>query len=210
MAQTTGRDNVRGEADKAADMAQEVVAQATDAMTQGIAASTDEVQSGTERMLDAAKDLTEQAPSPMVRLVLDRTAPAMHDMVKAESDLATFWLEMTRDQAQHTIDTMQRLAGVRDWREALDLQSQLSAREHGADVRGHLASAHPDPLAGRQHARCWPRQFEGRRLSYRRRPAQPRRPRPALDRQRSSAISPARAPIRRRSALRRMKPSASR
>ena len=56
----------------------------------------------------------------MVRLVLDRTAPAMQDMVKAESDLATFWLEMTRDQAQHTIETMQRLAGVRDWREALD------------------------------------------------------------------------------------------
>ena len=60
------------------------------------------------------------AAAPMVRLVLDRTAPAMQDMVKAESDLATFWLEMTRDQAQHTIETMQRLAGVRDWREALD------------------------------------------------------------------------------------------
>lgn len=123
MAQTTGRDNVRGETDKAADTAQEVVAETTDAMTQGIAASTAEMQSGTERMLNAAKDLTEQALSPMVRLVPDRTAPAMHDMVKAESDLATFWLEMTRDQAQHTIDTMQRLAGVRDWREALDLQA---------------------------------------------------------------------------------------
>lgn len=123
MAQTTGRDNVRGEADKAADMAQEMAAQATDAMIQGTAASVEEVQSGTELILDAAKDLTEQSPTPMVRLVLDRTAPAMHGMVKAESELANFWLEMTRDQAQHTIDTMQRLASVRDWREALDLQA---------------------------------------------------------------------------------------
>jgi hypothetical protein len=89
----------------------------------GIAATTEAVQAGRERMLDTAKELAEHAPTPMVRLVLDRTAPAMHDMVKAESDLATFWLEMTRDQAQHTIETMQRLASVRDWREALDLQS---------------------------------------------------------------------------------------
>jgi hypothetical protein len=123
MAQTTGRDNVRGEADKAGDAAQELAALASDATAQAISTATEAVQAGAGRTLDAARELAEQVEAPMVRLVLDRAAPAMHDMVKAESDLATFWLEMTRDQAQHTIDIMQRLATVRDWREALDLQA---------------------------------------------------------------------------------------
>ena len=123
MAQTTGRDSARSEAGKAAEMAHDMIEQTTDAVVEGIAAATEAVQSGTERALDAAKELAREGATPIVRLVLDRTAPAMHDMVKAEGDLANFWLETTRDQAQHTIETMQRLAGVRDWREALDVQS---------------------------------------------------------------------------------------
>ena len=123
MAQTTGRDSARSETGKAAEMAHDMGEQTTGAVAEGIAATAEAVQSGTERMLDTAKELAAGAASPMVRLVLDRTAPAVQDMVKAESDLASFWLEVTRDQAQHTIETMQRLAGVRDWREALDVQS---------------------------------------------------------------------------------------
>jgi hypothetical protein len=123
MAQTTSKDSARNETVKASDMAQDVVERTSAVAADGIAATTEATQAGTKRMLEAAEELADKAPSPMVRLVLDRTTPAMHEMVKAESDLATFWLEMTRDHAQQTLETMQRLAGARTWREALELQS---------------------------------------------------------------------------------------
>jgi hypothetical protein len=123
MAQSTSRDSARSETAKAAELAQDSVERTSDAVAEGFGATIEAVQSGTKRMLDAAEELAEKSPNPMVRLVLDRTGPAMQDMVKAESDLATFWLETTRDHAQHTIETMQRLAQARTWREAMELQS---------------------------------------------------------------------------------------
>jgi hypothetical protein len=123
MAQSTSRDSARSETAKAAELAQDSVERTGDAVADGIAATTEAVQSGTRRMLDAAEELVGKSANPMMRLVLDRTGPAMQDMVKAENDLASFWLEMSRDHAQHTLETMQRLAAARTWREAMELQS---------------------------------------------------------------------------------------
>ena len=138
MAQTTGRDSARSEAGKAAEMAHDMVEQTTRAVAEGIAATAEAAQSGTERMLDTAKELAAGAASPMVRLVLDRTAPAVQDMVKAESDLASFWLETPRPGPAHHRDHAAPGRGPRLARGARRAE-RLSAREHGAHGRGHLA-----------------------------------------------------------------------
>ena len=61
----------------------------------------------------------------MLRLVLDRTGPAMQEMVQAESDLAGFWLDKVREHTQLTMDTMRRLAAARDWRTAFTIQGEF-------------------------------------------------------------------------------------
>ena len=123
MAQSTGRDNIGNEPGKGVGAAKRMADRAADMATDAVAQTTEAMNAGTERVLEASRDFAESVRAPMVRLVLDRTAPAMQDMVQAESDLATFWLEMTRDQTQHTIETMQRLAEVREWRDAFEIQS---------------------------------------------------------------------------------------
>ena len=66
--------------------------------------------------------LAERAPT--LRLVLDRAAPAMQELVRAESDLASFWLESARDHTRLAFETMQRLASTRDWKSALTIQAE--------------------------------------------------------------------------------------
>ena len=104
---------------------------------------------------------------------------------------------------------MQRLASVRDWREALDLQSDylresMARMAEGISRQLNLTRTltHSMLDAGRGNFRTPPDH-----------PPEADAPASASTRCRSSAcsaISLASAPIRRRSALRRMKPSASR
>lgn len=106
MAQTTGRDTAHGE--NAAEAAAEVTRQ---------------MQEGTGAALDKAQKLAEEMASPMLRLVLDRTPPAMRELVEKEGELASFWFETGRAQIEHTLETMRHLAEARDWQEMLRIQS---------------------------------------------------------------------------------------
>ena len=176
MAQTTGRDSARSETGKAAEMAHDMVEQTTGAVAEGIAATAEAVQSATERMLDTAKELAAGAASPMVRLVLDRTAPAMQDMVKAESDLASFWLETDpRSGPAHHRDHAAPGRRPRRARGARAAERAICARawrgwpracSRQLSVTRTLTSSMFDAGA----------QPEGRRLSRRLRPARQRRP----------------------------------
>jgi hypothetical protein len=46
-------------------------------------------------------------------------------VLKAEGDLAGFWLELVREQVAHGAETFGKLATTRDWREAVELQGTL-------------------------------------------------------------------------------------
>ena len=62
----------------------------------GIQATVEETtRKGAAHVLEQVEELAERAP--MLRLVLDRAAPAMRELVRAESDLAGVWLETARD-----------------------------------------------------------------------------------------------------------------
>ena len=113
MAQTINRDAGRDAADKVADTAAEAVGKTAEAVT-----------AATERTIEGARDMAERARRPMVRLMSGQAAPEMAELVGAEADLARFWLDLVREQMQRNIDTMQRLAAVRDWREALEIQNE--------------------------------------------------------------------------------------
>lgn len=128
MTQPTGRDSAHGAVGQAADAMSQGIERTADAAVESVARGAAEVEAGARRALDAA---AEAAGTPMLRLVLDRTAPAMQEMVRAERDLATFWIELTRDQSEHTIETCRRLAEVRDWREAFQIQSDYLQRSLG-------------------------------------------------------------------------------
>ena len=82
-------------------------------------------QAGAERQAEATQALADQA-APMLRLVLDRTGPAMQEVVQAESDLAGLWLNTVREQAQLSLDTVRRLADVRDWPTAFRVQGEFA------------------------------------------------------------------------------------
>ena len=124
MAQTTGRDSARSEAARLPTW-RRTRSRHGRAVADGIAATTEAVTGRTERTLDAAEEHgREGAQARWSGWCSTGPHRRCTTWSKAESDLARFWLEMTRDQAQHTIETMQRLAAVRDWREALELQSE--------------------------------------------------------------------------------------
>ena len=81
-------------------------------------------QDGAERMLDAARELADRVPAPMLKLVIDRAAPAMEDLVRAEGELAAFWLEATREHTRRTLKALQQLAGARDVPAAMTIQGE--------------------------------------------------------------------------------------
>ncbi len=86
--------------------------------------------------MEPLEDLAERAP--MLRLVLDRAAPAMQELVRAESDLASFWLEIARDH----------IAGLRD-HAAAGLDPRLAV---GADHPGRVPAREHDAVSGRDAA----------------------------------------------------------
>ena len=103
MAQTTGRDAAHGE--------------------KAVAKANDRIQDGTETALDEAQKLAEEVTSPMLRLIFDRTSPAMLEVVEKEGEFASFWFETGRAQLEHSVDTMRHLAEARDWQDMLRIQS---------------------------------------------------------------------------------------
>jgi hypothetical protein len=44
-------------------------------------------------------------------------------VLKAEGDLAGFWLELVNEQVAHNVETFRKLTSTRDWREALEAQN---------------------------------------------------------------------------------------
>ena len=52
------------------------------------------------------------------------------------ADLARFWLDLVREQMQRNLDTMQRLAAVRDWREALEIQNEYMRESMAGMTQG--------------------------------------------------------------------------
>ncbi len=101
---------------------QAAVEKATDAVAAGVEEGMTAAREGAERLMEQVEDLAERAPT--LRLVLDRAAPAMQELVRAESDLASFWLESARDHTRLAFETMQRLASTRDWKSALTIQAE--------------------------------------------------------------------------------------
>lgn len=117
MAQASSRDTARNNGKQTGEVAAEAIDQTADHAH----ATTETLAAATEAALDRGREAVDRA-APMVRLVLDEAGPAMRDLVRAETDLAALWIELTREQMQRNVQTMQRLAATRDWREALEIQ----------------------------------------------------------------------------------------
>jgi hypothetical protein len=111
MAQIANRDTERDETNRAADTAKE----ATD-RTVSLTKET------TNRATDAAKAATDRAGDAS-RRVIEGASRAVGTAARADNDLARLWIEVTQEQLQHNAETFQRLAAVRDWRQAIDIQS---------------------------------------------------------------------------------------
>ena len=132
MAQTTRQPSMPVEE---ADRSDEDMAHA---VTTRIGPAAEAAQAGAERLAEATRELADQA-APMLRLVLDRTGPAMQQVVRAESELAGVWLGAVREQAQLNLDTMRRLAAARDWPTAFRVQSEFARQSLTLVQEGVLA-----------------------------------------------------------------------
>lgn len=118
MAQTSSRETARHDVKQTGEAAAEAIDQTADQARE----TTETLAEATEAALERGREVAERAAAPTMRLVLDEAGPAMRDLVKAETDLAAFWIELAREQMQRNVQTMQRLAATRDWREALEIQ----------------------------------------------------------------------------------------
>ena len=105
---------------------QAAVEKATDAVAAGVEEGLTAAREGAERLMEQVEDLAERAPT--LRLVLDRAAPAMQELVRAESDLASFWLESARDQTRLGLRDHAAAGSTRDWKSALTIQAEFCAR----------------------------------------------------------------------------------
>lgn len=118
MAQASSRDTARNNVKQTGEVAAEAIDQTADHAHE----STESLAQAAEAALERGREIAGRTAAPMMRLVLDEAGPAMRDLVKAETDLAAFWIEFGREQMQRNVQTLQRLAATRDWREAMEIQ----------------------------------------------------------------------------------------
>lgn len=111
------------------------------------------------RNAEAVKDAARRAGE-IGRRTVDGAAQAAQDMADAEQDAARLWFDAAGEQLRHNIETFQRLAAVRDWREAVEIQGTY-VRESMSRL-AHLLSAQLEAFgsvtsrlvaAGREQAR---------------------------------------------------------
>ena len=118
MAQATNRDDAK----QATDAAKAGVDRTADLAKEAVSKTTAKVTAATDAALDKGREVADQADraAPMVRLVLDQAAPAMRDLVKAEGDLATFWVGSLANRCSSTSrrcsGSRPRAIGARRWR----------------------------------------------------------------------------------------------
>ena len=79
---------------------------------------------GSRQVADAAGQAV-QATAASVSGATRRYQAATSQVLAAEGDLASFWLELAREQVADNAETWRKLAAARDWREALELQGTL-------------------------------------------------------------------------------------
>lgn len=111
MAQIANRENERDETNRVADSAKEATDRTVSLAKEATARATDTVKSVADRTGNAGQR------------ALEGSSRAADATARAESDLARLWLDLTQEQLRHNAETFQRLAGVRDWREAIEIQS---------------------------------------------------------------------------------------
>jgi hypothetical protein len=135
----------RAEAAKAGEHAKEQANKTQDLAKRGAEAARD---SG-EPMLEAVRDAAEEtcatgsqvlnetrsamgrgfgAAAETARRTTERAAPASREALAAESELMGSWLELGRDQVEHNLETLRRLASIRDVRELAELQQEYVRR----------------------------------------------------------------------------------
>jgi hypothetical protein len=137
MAQIANRGSERDEVNEAADAAKETTDRTIGLTREAAGRTAGIVKEATDRVGDSG------------RRVLDGSMQAADASFKAESELARLWLEITSEQLRHNAETFQRLAGARDWRQALEIQNafvqeSLSRMAEGVsrhlDLTGSLAT----------------------------------------------------------------------
>ena len=101
MAQTTGRDDARGEAAKVER----------------------KIEEHTGSMLDETRKAADAAVEPMLKLAREHAPPAMRVIIEKESELASVWFEIGRTQIEHTLETMRHLAEAKDWQDRMRIQA---------------------------------------------------------------------------------------
>ncbi|MEK0084539.1 phasin family protein [Benzoatithermus flavus] len=111
MAQIANRDAERNEANRATDAAKEAADRTANLAKEATSRTTDVARDAAERIGDAG------------RRMLAGSSEAADTALRIESDLARLWLELTNQQLRHNAETLQRLVAVRDWREAIEIQS---------------------------------------------------------------------------------------
>jgi hypothetical protein len=79
------------------------------------------VEGAGRKTVDLAQDVANRSAD-TARRTFDASARGAKSVFNAENDLARLWLETASEQFRHNVETLQRLAAVRDWHEAVDVQ----------------------------------------------------------------------------------------
>lgn len=74
-----------------------------------------------KKTVDVAQDMANRTAD-TARRTFDASTRGAKSVFNTENDLARLWLQTASEQFRHNIETLQRLAAVRDWHEAVDIQ----------------------------------------------------------------------------------------
>ena len=74
-----------------------------------------------KKTVDAVQDMANRTAD-TARRTFDASTRGAKSVFNTENDLARLWLQTASEQFRHNIETLQRLAAVRDWHEAVDIQ----------------------------------------------------------------------------------------
>lgn len=74
-----------------------------------------------KKTVDVAQDIANRTAD-TARRTFDASTRGAKSVFNTENDLARLWLQTASEQFRHNIETLQRLAAVRDWHEAVDVQ----------------------------------------------------------------------------------------
>jgi gas vesicle protein len=125
-------ENAKDAGNKTVDLAQNMASRTAETAKNVSERAAETTKANVDRFAGAAREVAGRSAETAQR-AFDASARGAKSVLNAENDIARLWMETASEQLRHNVETMQRLASVRDWREAAEI--------HGEFVRESLSRA---------------------------------------------------------------------